>query len=103
MPVSSSFVAQHGWQGLNAATLWLAVTLGGRQGRRSLFRPELAAVLDIWLSSQLARRVTGRSGWRGRCCTYVLCPAPRQQPPAAPPNRSPHKRGGNQIRVAELV
>jgi len=103
MPVSSSFVAQHGWQGLNAATLWLAVTLGGRQGRRSLFRPELAAVLDIWLSSQLARRVTGRSGWRGRCCTCVLYRAPRQQLARTRRSRSPHSRVETDIRVADWL
>src|SRR5258708_27776802 len=43
MPFSSGFVAQHDWLGLDAATRWLAewlaVTLGRRRGRRSLFVP----------------------------------------------------------------
>src|SRR5258706_16022617 len=67
------------------------------------FRPELAAVLDIWLSSQLARRVTGRSGWRGRCCTCVLYRAPRQQLARTRRSRSPHSRVETDIRVADWL
>ncbi len=67
------------------------------------FRPELAAVLDIWLSSQLARRVTGRSGWRGRCCTCMLYRAPRQQLARTRRSRSPHSRVETDIRVADWL
>ncbi len=51
--------------------------LTGRSGTQRA-RPlslELAAPLGVWMSSQLARFVDGRGGWRlsgGRCCTWLL-------------------------------
>jgi hypothetical protein len=60
--------------------------LGTQRVRRPL-RPELAAPLGVWPSSQLTRCAGGRAGWRLSGDVAVLCcctaPAPSAKTPAA--------------------
>jgi hypothetical protein len=50
-----------------------ALLLSGTQRARRPLRPELAAPLGVWLSSQLGRCAGGRAGWRLSGDVAVLC------------------------------